>query len=44
MTFDDFLDMISVFSDKCPREKKVQWAFTLYGKESSGNHSHVIPN
>ena len=32
MDFDDFLDMVSVFHDKCPKERKVRWAFRLYGR------------
>ncbi|XP_019853612.1 PREDICTED: calcium and integrin-binding protein 1-like isoform X1 [Amphimedon queenslandica] len=38
MDFDDFLDMVSVFHDKCPKERKVRWAFRLY----DFNDDHVI--
>lgn len=31
MTFDDFLDMLSVFSESAPRDVKVYYAFKIYG-------------
>uniref|UniRef100_A0A0B7BLS8 EF-hand domain-containing protein n=2 Tax=Arion vulgaris TaxID=1028688 RepID=A0A0B7BLS8_9EUPU len=30
MTFEDFLDMISVFSDGAPKNVKVEYAFRVY--------------
>ncbi|KAK7100973.1 calcium and integrin-binding protein 1-like [Littorina saxatilis] len=30
MTFEDFLDMISVFSDEAPKSVKVEYAFRIY--------------
>jgi len=32
MTFDDFVYMFSVFSDKAPRDIKAMYAFKLYGQ------------
>ena len=32
MTFEDFLDMMSVFSDSAPKNVKVEYAFRIYGK------------
>ena len=32
MTFEDFLDMMSVFSDNAPKSVKVEYAFRIYGK------------
>jgi calcium and integrin-binding protein 1 len=32
MTFEDFLDMMSVFSDAAPKNVKVEYAFRVYGK------------
>ena len=31
MTFEDFLDMMSVFSDNAPKGVKVEYAFRIYG-------------
>ena len=31
MTFEDFLDMMSVFSDGAPKNVKVEYAFRIYG-------------
>jgi len=31
MTFEDFLDMMSVFSDNAPKSVKVEYAFRIYG-------------
>ena len=31
-SFDEFLLMFSVFSEKAPREMKVHYAFKIYGK------------
>ena len=31
MTFDDFLDMFSVFSEAAPRDVKAVYAFKIYG-------------
>ena len=33
MTFDDFLDMLNVFSESAPRDLKVYYAFKIYGKD-----------
>ena len=33
MTFEDFLDMMSVFSDNAPKSVKVEYAFRIYGTE-----------
>ena len=30
MTFEDFLDMMSVFSDNAPKNVKVEYAFRIY--------------
>lgn len=35
MTFDDFLDMLSVFSENAPRDVKVYFAFKIYGNSSN---------
>lgn len=32
MTFDDFLDMFSVFSEATPRDVKAVYAFKIYGR------------
>ena len=32
LTFDQFVYLFSVFSDRSPREMKVQFAFRIYGK------------
>ena len=32
MTFEDFLDMMSVFSDNAPKSVKVEFAFRIYGE------------
>ncbi|GFS36322.1 hypothetical protein TNIN_157891, partial [Trichonephila inaurata madagascariensis] len=31
-SFEDFLDMVSVFSEGTPPEKKAEYAFCIYGK------------
>lgn len=31
LTFEDFLDMLSVFSEQAPRDIKVFYAFKIYG-------------
>ena len=33
MTFDDFLDMFSVFSEAAPRDIKAIYAFKIYGEK-----------
>ena len=33
MSFDDFLDMFSVFSEAAPRDIKAVYAFKIYGKK-----------
>ena len=35
MTFDDFLDILSVFSEQAPRDIKVFYAFKIYGNNKS---------
>ena len=32
LTFDEFLEMYSVFSERTPREIKVHYAFKIYGE------------
>ena len=32
LSFEDFLDMMSVFSDSCPKNVKVEYAFRIYGE------------
>lgn len=34
LTFEDFLDLLSVFSEHCPRDIKVFYAFKIYGKRN----------
>ncbi|RWS17218.1 calcium and integrin-binding family member 2-like protein [Dinothrombium tinctorium] len=41
MTFDDFLDMFSVFSESAPRDVKVYYAFKIY--DYDGDH-FIGPN
>lgn len=35
MTFDDFLNMCSMFNEQCPRNTKIYYAFQIYGKFGS---------
>ena len=35
MTFDQFVLMYSVFSDRAPREMKIHYAFLIYGKNDN---------
>lgn len=35
LTFEDFLDMLSVFSEQAPRDIKVFYAFKIYGSKIS---------
>lgn len=35
LTFEDFLDLLSVFCEHAPRDIKVFYAFKIYGKKSS---------
>lgn len=39
LTFEDFLDLLSVFSEHCPRDIKVFYAFKIYGSFKT----HVYP-
>jgi Ca2+-binding EF-hand superfamily protein len=39
MTFDDFLDMLNVFSENAPRDLKVYYAFKIYGEYIFGLNS-----
>ena len=32
LTFEDFLDMMSVFSENAPKNVKVEYAFRIYGE------------
>lgn len=32
LSFEDFLDLLSVFSEQAPRQIKVYYAFKIYGK------------
>ena len=34
LTFEDFLDMMSVFSDQAPKNVKVEYAFRIYGEQT----------
>jgi Ca2+-binding EF-hand superfamily protein len=34
LSFEDFLDLLSVFSEQAPRQIKVFYAFKIYGKKS----------
>ena len=34
LTFEDFLDLLSIFSEHCPRDIKVFYAFKIYGESS----------
>ena len=33
LTFEDFLDLLSVFSEQAPRDIKVFYAFKIYGEK-----------
>lgn len=33
LSFEDFLDLLSVFSEQAPRDIKVYYAFKIYGKQ-----------
>ena len=35
LTFDDFLDMFSVFSEMAPLQLKLKYAFRIYGSPNS---------
>lgn len=35
LSFEDFLDFLSVFSEQAPRDIKVFYAFKIYGMENS---------
>ena len=37
LTFEDFLDMMSVFSDAAPKTVKSEYAFRIYGKLTGGS-------
>jgi hypothetical protein len=39
-TFEDFLDMMSVFSDGAPKAVKAEHAFRIFGKHTSINSFH----
>lgn len=46
LTFEDFLDLLSVFSEHCPRDIKVFYAFKIYGKNfhTGGWHlARILP-
>ncbi len=42
LTFDEFLLLFSVFSEKAPREMKVHYAFQIYGKCGFPTRFHAI--
>ena len=45
LSFEDFLDMMSVLSEDAPAELKANWAFKVYGKSTLtywGPHYHII--
>jgi len=43
MTFDDFLDMFSVFSEAAPRDVKAVYAFKIYGMSRLCSLQQLIP-
>ena len=42
ITFEDFLDMMSVFSENAPKNVKVHYAFRIYGKGWLFNTVRII--
>jgi hypothetical protein len=40
LTFEDFLDLLSVFSEQAPRDIKVFYAFKIYGEKTVLSHPH----
>jgi len=38
MCFEEFLEMMSVFSEQAPRDLKVFYAFKIYGMDHQVNH------
>lgn len=41
LAFEDFLDLLSVFSEHCPRDIKVFYAFKIYGKHWNDDFGKV---
>lgn len=41
LTFEDFLDLLSVFSEHCPRDIKVFYAFKIYGLFINDIHCNI---
>lgn len=42
MTFDDFLNMCSLFNEQCPRDTKIYYAFHIYGELKFNNRSNLM--
>ena len=42
MTFEDFLDMMSVFSENAPKNVKVEYAFRIYGMFCNSIHLYKV--
>lgn len=43
-TFEDFLDMMSVFSDAAPKAVKAEHAFRIFGKCENGQNILLMMN
>lgn len=41
MTFEEFLDMFSVFSEAAPRDIKAVYAFKIYGKVQPSSSPNI---
>lgn len=44
LTFEDFLDLLSVFSEQAPRDIKVFYAFKIYGTPSCHPNATQLPS
>ena len=44
MTFDDFLNMCSLFNEQCPRNTKIHYAFQIYGEFLFHTHTLTVQN
>lgn len=42
LSFEDFLDAFSVFSEQAPRDIKVFYAFKIYGKITNNVYVHFV--
>ena len=42
ISFEDFLDMLSAFSEQAPRDIKVYYAFRIYGTLSAINVHRIV--